>query len=315
MFNQWLDDLLAGHTAAELAQAYQCLSQRYHQPNYTPGFQNELEVKAYAAARMPATFAAISRTLAELPEDFSPTSILDLGAGTGAASLAVLHYFPHMKLLTLVEQDAHALDAAKQLIQSVWSSGGRSEFCQEKLGHYSYEKPQDLVILSYVLNELPLLEQKKILQNVLATQSSYVLILMPGTPLCFQQLLHLRQLAIDLNYSIMAPCSHQQTCPMASTPSNWCHFAVRLARSRSHRLFKSADLNFEDEKFCYLLLSKAPDTSKASRIVKKPIHRSGHSIFDICEPSELKRVVIGRKHKTLYKTATKLSWGDVLPKE
>lgn len=314
MLDQWLDNLLAGHSKAELTQAYQRLSQRYHQPNYTPGFQSELEVKAYAAARMPATFAAISRTLTELPDSFLPTSILDLGAGTGAASLAVLHRFPFINSLQLVEQDAHALAAAKQLVQSAWP--GRSfGFCQENLNHYSYDKPQDLVVLSYVLNELSLPEQKKILQNVLAMQSSYVLILMPGTPSCFQQLLPLRQLALDLNYSIVAPCPHQQACPMASTPSDWCHFTVRLARSRVHRLSKTADLNFEDEKYCYLLLSKDPVTTAAPRIVKKPIHRSGHSIFDICEAGELKRVVIGRKHKTLYKTATKLSWGDKVPYE
>ena len=101
---------------------------------------------------------------------------------------------------------------------------------------------------------------------------------------------------------------------MAATPSDWCHFTVRLNRSRVHRLSKSADLNFEDEKFCYLLLSKDPTIRADSRIVKKPIHRSGHVIFDVCEAGDLKRVIVGRKQKNIYKTATKLSWGELLPK-
>lgn len=310
MLNQWLDTLLMGHSEIELAKAYQRLSQRYHQPNYAPGFQNELEVKAYAAARMPATFAAILRTLAELPDDFSPTSVLDLGAGTGAASLAALQHFPLIHSLTVVEQDAYALMAAQQLIQSIWPKG-KATFCQGDLDRYTDDKPYDLVILSYVLNELPVSKQKKILQSVLATQSSYILILMPGTPLCFQQLLHLRDVALAENYFLAAPCPHQQACPMANTPSDWCHFTVRLPRSRVHRLSKLADLNFEDEKFCYLLLSKNSVTTTTSRIVKKPAHRSGHVILDVCEDGDLKRKIIGRKQKDLYKTAIKLKWGDL----
>lgn len=309
VLDQWLQQILSGYTEPELIDAYQQLSHRYRQPNYKPGFQSKAEVKAYAAARMPATFAAVARTLQELPADFSPTTILDLGAGTGAASLAASQHFPSLKNIILVEQDERALACAKDLMEAT-EKNIDTRFDRQNLTHYSYDKAVDLVILSYVLNELPTAEQQKIVENLMTTQSRYILILMPGTPTCFQQLLRLRQQAIEAGYLVAAPCPHQQACPMAVTPTDWCHFKVRLSRTRTHRLFKEATLNFEDEKFCYLLLSQKDVPPSAARIVKNPLHRSGHSLFDICDAGELKRVVIGRKQKSLYKTAIKLSWGD-----
>ena len=311
VLNQWLHQILAGSTEAELIDAYQQLSHRYRQPNYKPGFQNDTEVKAYAAARMPATVAAVVRTLKELPENFSPTTVLDLGAGTGAASVGILQHFPSVKNLTLIEQDGRALSCAKKLL-SLINQDIHIDFNQQNLSNYANDEPVDLVVLSYVLNELPITEQQKILDKLMGNQSNYILIVMPGTPTCFQQLLILRQQAIEGGYFVAAPCPHQQACPMATTSTDWCHFKVRLARTRTHRLFKEATLNFEDEKFCYLLLSKKTESANVARIVKNPLHRSGHSLFDVCDNGELKRVVIGRKHKSLYKKAVKLSWGDTL---
>ncbi|WP_052046070.1 small ribosomal subunit Rsm22 family protein [Candidatus Paracaedibacter symbiosus] len=307
MLDQWLEELLAGYSDDQLLKAYQGLSHRYRQENYIPGFQSDGEVKAYAAARMPATVAAISQIFRELPADFSPTSILDLGAGTGAASLTALTYFPNVTHFKLVEQDGRALAAARQLLEPLSKAGS---YLRANLKEYVIDQPTDFVILSYVLNELKGEEQSQVLERVLLSQSRYVLIVMPGTPLCFKQLLGLRGLALASGYRIAAPCSHHQTCPMAKDP--WCHFKVRLPRTRLHRAFKKAALNFEDEKFCYLLLSKDPTEFPGLRIVKNPIHRSGHSIFDVCEPHHLKRFIIARKHKDLYKKISKREWGDIL---
>ena len=298
-------------SSQDLVRAYQQLSQRYRQPNYEPGFQNTTEVNAYAAARMPATVAAILRCLQELPADFSPSTLVDLGAGTGAASLAALQYFSSLKSLTLVEQDSRALNYAKEQLQPLLAASQEITFEKANLHQYPFDKSADLVVLSYVLNELPSPEQQTILQKLIATNSRFILILMPGTPVCFQQLLSLRQVAIEAGLFIAAPCPHQQACPMAATPNDWCHFKVRLSRTPAHRVFKQAMLNFEDEKFCYLLISKDPPAAVESRIVKNPFHRSGHSLFDVCEQGELRRYIIGRKQKQLYKTAVKLSWGDI----
>ena len=41
-------------------------------------------------------------------------------------------------------------------------------------------------------------------------------------------------------------------------PPDWCHFTQRLPRSRAHKQIKGAELPFEDEKFSYVALTRAP---------------------------------------------------------
>ena len=41
-------------------------------------------------------------------------------------------------------------------------------------------------------------------------------------------------------------------------PPDWCHFTQRLQRSRAHKQVKGAELPFEDEKFAYVALTRAP---------------------------------------------------------
>ena len=45
---------------------------------------------------------------------------------------------------------------------------------------------------------------------------------------------------------------------------DWCHFTQRLPRSRAHKQIKGAELPFEDEKFSYVALTRAP-AARASR--------------------------------------------------
>src|SRR5258708_7568768 len=93
-------------TQATLAQAAGELSQKYRE-QILPGkpfIATEAHRLAYAAVRMPATFAAASAVLAEvrrLAPELQIESLLDLGAGTGAASWAALETFEQLQRLTL----------------------------------------------------------------------------------------------------------------------------------------------------------------------------------------------------------------------
>src|SRR5262245_58986458 len=67
------------------------ISERYRGGGPAPDLDDRRSAAAYAAARMPATFAATARAMAEgaarLP-GFAPTALVDVGAGTGASTWA-----------------------------------------------------------------------------------------------------------------------------------------------------------------------------------------------------------------------------------
>src|SRR5690606_27604170 len=99
----------------------------------------------------------------------------------------------------------------------------------------------------------------------------------PGTPAGYQRILAARDRLRQRGAALAAPCPHDAACPMAGR--DWCHFAVRLDRSRLHRHLKGAALGWEDEKFSYVVAVPpgAPDPRRASaRIVRRPRKETGH---------------------------------------
>src|ERR1043165_4944836 len=88
-----LKALLEGVSRKDLAAAAEKLSSGYRQGATSQTIATPLQAIAYAVARMPATYAACAAVFARLTEavpDFAPTSLLDVGAGTGAASWAAV---------------------------------------------------------------------------------------------------------------------------------------------------------------------------------------------------------------------------------
>ena len=53
--------------------------------------------------------------------------------------------------------------------------------------------------------------------------------------------------AIKRNSNIIAPCTHCNECE--SPEDDWCSSVVRVQRSKVHKILKSGDVPFEDEKF------------------------------------------------------------------
>ena len=89
-----------------------------------------------------------------------------------------------------------------------------------------------------------------------------LLIVEPGTPAGYRRIIALREQLIASGAHVAAPCPHDGKCPL--TAPDWCHFTQRLPRSRAHRQIKGAELPFEDEKFIYVALTRAP-LARASR--------------------------------------------------
>src|SRR5262249_12452719 len=101
----------------------------------------------------------------------------------------------------------------------------------------------DLVSLSYVLGELDEPARERAIERLWAAAEDVLLIVEPGTPAGWQRMLMARNTLIAAGAHLLAPCPHAAVCPL--TAPDWCHFSERVARSRIHRLAKSADVPWE----------------------------------------------------------------------
>jgi ribosomal protein RSM22 (predicted rRNA methylase) len=109
---------------------------------------------------------------------------------------------------------------------------------------------------------------------------------------------------------VAAPCPHDSDCPL--TPPDWCHFAQRLARSRAHKEIKGAELPFEDEKFAYIVLTRAPAQPGRARVLAPPAMNKVEISAKLCTADGLVVAKVPRRDKKAYAQARRWRWGDAV---
>lgn len=283
------------------------LSQFYRGERHSKLVLSHAHCLAYLAVRLPATFAVASAVLAHLPHRVS--TILDCGAGPGTVLWALANLGHPIKCATLWEQNRCFIDLGLQLQEAMPSTPELTVDWQTKDLKTMQHFPQhDLVTASYVLNELDSLGQQKLIAQVWNSATNSVVLIEPGTPKGFANILQARKQLIELGATMFAPCPHNLTCPMQD--NDWCHFSVRLPRSPWHRLTKQASLGYEDEKYSYIIACKETTHEGKSRVVKRPLKGAGHVTLDLCTPEGLKRSIVSKRDKTIFAQARKIIWGD-----
>lgn len=305
--------LVEGQSTAALSQHYQAISDRYRREVDTVSLQitSMEEAVAYAAARLPATYGAVTHVCEQLQQalpEFSPVTLTDLGSGPGTATLAAFSTWPGtIAQADLIEPNSYLRAVSQTLIQD---SERNISYQPSTLERCSL-KASDLVLASYVLNEVSSLDlEREIVKLWNATQGALVLI-EPGTPLGYDIILRAREILIKLNAHIAAPCPHQLACPLVGT-SKWCHMSERIERSAIHRKIKGgATLGYEDEKFSYLVASRVQPTPIKARVLGHP-HGQKLVDLELCEKEGTACTRRFSKRDPEYKVARKIKWGDAL---
>ncbi len=260
---------------------------------------------AYAAVRLPATFAATHAALAHaraaLP-GWAPRSLLDVGAGPGTATWAAASVWPSLERATLLEREPAMIALGKQL----GSPLPQATWMQRDLAAPWAPEPHDLVIASYVVGEAAGLTDR-----LWAAAAGLLVIVEPGTPAGFERVRAARAQLVAAGARIAAPCPHDGVCPMAG--GDWCHFAERVERSSAHRRAKGGDLGHEDEKYSYVAAARVPVAPSHGRILRHPQVRKGHVVLEACTPTGLQRLTLARSDGQRYRVARDLGWGSSLP--
>lgn len=173
-----------------------------------------LAVKAYVAARMPATYAAIRSALEATGGQLSglaPATLLDVGAGPGTALWAVRDCWPELQSAVLVEASESANHIGSALARQMSGVNIRWEGGDAAIA-LARCKPADLVTLAYVLDELEPAPRTALVDRLWQLTGQALVIVEPGTPAGWSRIIAARQQLIQLGAAIAAPCPHQFTC-------------------------------------------------------------------------------------------------------
>lgn len=304
---------LSRRGASGLAEASRQLSEAYRAGRSTSA--QPLDLRAYLAARLPATLAVAKRVMEEVGEclpGWRPRSFLDLGAGPGTASWAAIGRWPEIDVIHMVENHEGFRALAIELSESARHSVLRkANLLDVDLASATQLPKADLVAAAYSLIELPAQQLPHVAERAWAATNTTLVVIEPGTPAAFARLLAVRRHLIALGATIVAPCPGNVECPLAQP--DWCHFVRRLGRSRLHKHAKAASVPYEDEKFCYLVATRTEALAAPARIIRSPRHFKHGVELELCSNLGLKRVLIASRRKSPYRIANRLAWGDAVP--
>jgi len=308
-----LDAKLRGFSRNDAAERSAAISKNYRDGGGSGTIKSETDALAYALARMPATYAAVTASLNALSEirtDFAPTTLLDIGAGPGTASWAAAAAFSTLQHFTLLD----ANDALRKLALDLVSESFRLRDIKYERGEARASliktEAAHLVVASYMIGEISAAEQSTLAALMWEKTRDTLLVVEPGTPAGYARIIALRKRLIADGAHVAAPCPHDGMCPLQAP--DWCHFTQRLQRSRAHKQVKGAELPFEDERFAYVALTRSPVAVRPSRVLAQPALSKVEVTAKLCTPAGLILSRTPRRAKAAYALARRWRWGDAV---
>ena len=296
-----LESLLDGYSLKELKNIASSITEQYKNGSGKGNdlISSELASKVYAVYRLPATYSAFGEALKHTLElyDQNIDSVIDVGAGSGSASLAVSHLLPNIKNFTLLERNKYMMEIGKTL--------HNFNYINYDLSRDNLDIKAELVMSSYVLNELDQNSRINAINKMWNMTNKMMLIVEPGTPEGFSLIREIRDYLISIGAYVIAPCTHVGICL-----NTWCHFSTRVSRSKLHKDLKGGDAPYEDEKYSYIAFSKKETTPCKNRILRHPQINPGFVELEVCTKEGFKRIKYSKKDKELFKKARKSNAGD-----
>ena len=272
--------------------------------------------EAYAAARMPATHAACARAMAAAADrlpGFHPERLLDVGAGTGAASWAATSVWPSLDELMLIDREPTAVALGRRIAAAAPSGLAGATWSVAEINGQPWRA--DLVVAAYVLGEIAATDTAATVERLWASTDGVLILVEPGSRAGFERIRSARAALIAAGGHVAAPCPGDEACPIVDPA--WCHFLARLDRSPLQRGAKAADRSWEDEPFSYVAVARpAVAAEPAPRVVLgRPRQRPGVVELRVCVDGRIEQRTLSRRDGPAWKAARDLSWGDPVPAE
>ena len=307
---QGIENEIKNIKITELKNEAEKLSNRYLNEERTGKtlLSKEIEALAYSIMRMPATYGAISTVLKNTLNIIKKNkfkTLLDIGSGTGATIWAVSNLLDLDKIICLEREEA-----MRKIGQSLLKYNEKQtdiEWINKDITKDELSAA-DIIIMSYVINELSEENRKFLIQKLLKSVAKLILIIEPGTPEGFKNVKQIQEIALNKGKYVIAPCTSQEICKLPD--NDWCHSVVRMERTKIHKLLKNAELSYEDEKFSYIVISNEKYNLPEARILRHPIIEKGKIILKLCKKGNIEEKIVTKKDKDEFKKAKKKNCGD-----
>ena len=298
-----LESLLDGYSLSTLKNTSFLISESYKSSDNH--LKDDLTTKVYSVVRFPATYSACYDALSHTFElvDYEIKSLVDVGGGSGASSLAASTIFPSINV-SVFEKEEKMIEIGKYL----FSDNDKVSYKKFDVTKEEINDQADLVVASYLLNELDEPVRLDVVKKMWESTDGVLLIVEPGTAKGFEIIRSVRDYLSSIGGEIIAPCPNIDKCPMKD--NNWCHFSSRVNRSKLHKTLKEGDSPFEDEKYSYIAFCKKKVNRCSSRILRHPNIYNGYVELDICSSSGENKLKVSKKDKEAYKLARKAKAGD-----
>jgi ribosomal protein RSM22 (predicted rRNA methylase) len=277
---------------------------------------------AYLAHFGPRAIAATGAALARA--DVSLLSrVIDVGAGSGAASLVVACAAPSSSL-HLVDASAASLELAKRLLRfhsDVSTSVGDVMRPQKSFppGAPSGKSPATTLLSSFVLGELPETAAPDALVDVLRGWSSalqWVLVDAGDHPRA-RRLQAIRAVVVARGARLVSPCPHHDACPAMTRERDWCH--QRTAKRLPPRLAAFAQAVGRDEaqmSLSHLVvrhdMARTADDPRSLVALGTPLKDKGRVRLPVCGAGGVRFVQALKRHKDAHRALLDVDAGQSL---
>ena len=287
----------------------------YQSPSRRNTYVNDHSMAAlYMIARGRSIMGVVEKIITQDLEVFSNVeSVVDFGGGPGTFLFAISK-FKTLNKYTNVERSDSFIGIMNVLVEEFLSSSTTNTHVDSISSNYlkpgSQDIPtSDLCVFSYTLCER---DNSLACLSDLVEHSNMVLIIEPGTPSGFKNIIQARDKLIEKGFGTIAPCTVSNGfCPLRDSESDWCHFVERVDRSRIQRYLKNGVLGYEYEKYSYLLMSKNSIHSDGKRIISRPNYTKHSISFDICSEKNSHIVITKKENKSEFKIVKKSIRGDL----
>ncbi len=268
----------------ELADDIQKLSDFYIQsPGRPTPWAEAFAAPATLAYFMPLNILRLERVLQEVKR-FIPfeelKNVVDFGSGTGATQFAIETLSFELESFVCIE----LASTAKAIHRSLHASRGFSIEPSWQDPAKVNPKPKTLGVFSYSYLEIQ--PDFKKLKNF-----DHLLVVEPSTQLQARKLMQARKEFIEKGFSALAPCTHQQDCPLLTqSAKDWCHTRVGFDQPKWFSDIENhLPMRNQSVSFSYLLLSRtlrAIDQPNSGRVIGEPLVERGKTRQLYCRGSK-----------------------------